>query len=72
MGLRQTILPAAGRHHWRGLLAIGLLLAGPFLAAPHAAAAADTVPLAAHKAMYTLTMHSARGDVSMARGTMSL
>lgn len=50
----------------RTLLALALTLG----AAP--AFAADPVPLAAHRALYTLTLASARGeDVAAARGTMS-
>lgn len=62
MGLRLPFQSRSG---------LWLLAAALLLTLPHQVAAADAVPLAAHRALYTLTMRSARGDITMARGTMA-
>ena len=41
------------------------------LAAPSVAEAANTVPPAAHRALYDLTLETARGDITGAHGTMA-
>ncbi len=67
LGLHRNPL-AAGRGLHRLVLALILVAAA---AAPHRVAAADTSAMAAHRALYNLTLQSARGDILGARGTMS-
>ncbi len=65
MRLRHPSLPASARAFgW--LAAVGMAI-GP-LVAPGTARAND---LASHQAAYTLTLHSARGDVTAATGQMT-
>lgn len=48
----------------RPLAVLALLASSPALAVEH-------IPMAAHRALYQLSMESSRGDVSAARGTMA-
>ncbi len=75
MRLRQylRLRPERGRSH-RSTSQLGvllLLLLFAVLAAPGMVAAGEVSDLAAHRALYKLTMQSARGDINAARGTMS-
>ena len=57
-----------GARRHRGLAALGAIALAAMVAAPVSAGA---IELAAHRALYELTLESSRGDITAAAGTMS-